>query len=89
MDLLPELRDPLQHLVVVQEMEDHHSADPPAADVDPLPVGVEDNLRSGLVLHADQTQLQPVDLVVVGSQKLLYSNNPVMTVRMKSQALRG
>ena len=81
MDLLPELRDPLQHLVVVQEMEDHHSADPPAADLDPLAVG--------LVLHADQTQLQPVDLVVVGSQKLLYSNNPVMTVRMKSQALRG
>ena len=54
---IPKLLNPLQNVVIVHELEDRHNADPSTADVDPLPVGVEEDLGPGVVVHADQFDL--------------------------------
>ena len=54
---IPKLLNLLQNVVIVHELEDRHNADPSTADVDPLPVGVEEDLGPGVVVHADQFDL--------------------------------
>ena len=52
-----ELLDLGQLIIGGVKSEDSHQTHPPTADVDPLPVGMEENLGRGSFVHTDHIEL--------------------------------